>query len=86
MWRPACQSLRGATLTLARLLHLLAENAGIEPPEDWVDPVADTVSDEPSVESAAEPAQPWMAEMKRRIVGQPVCAASEFPAMVPPSA
>ena len=44
-------------LSGTHLLYLLAENAGIEariePPDDWVDPVADTVSDEPSVESAA---------------------------------
>ena len=38
------------------LLYLLSENAGIEariePPEDWVDPVADMVSDEAPVEMA----------------------------------
>ena len=41
------------------LLYLLAEHAGIEariePPEDWVDPVADAVSDEPSVEAVPVP-------------------------------
>lgn len=46
-------------LSGTHLLYLLAENAGIEariePPEDWLDPVADMISDEPSVESVAFP-------------------------------
>jgi len=41
-------------LSGTHLLYLLAENAGIqariEPPDDWVDPTADTVSDEAPVE------------------------------------
>ena len=40
-------------LSGSHLLYLLAEHAGIEariePPEDWVDPAADMVTDEPSV-------------------------------------
>jgi restriction system protein len=43
-------------LSGSHLLYLLAEHAGIEariePPEDWVDPTADMVTDEPSVETA----------------------------------
>jgi restriction system protein len=43
-------------LSGSHLLYLLAEHAGIEariePPEDWVDPTADMVTDEPSVEAA----------------------------------
>lgn len=43
-------------LSGTHLLYLLAEHAGIEArieaPEDWVDPVADAVSDEPPVETA----------------------------------
>lgn len=43
-------------LSGTHLLYLLAEHAGIEariePPEDWVDPVADMVSDEAAVEMA----------------------------------
>lgn len=43
-------------LSGTHLLYLLAENAGIEariePPEDWVDPAADMVSDEAPVELA----------------------------------
>ena len=42
-------------LSGSHLLYLLAEHAGIEariePPEDWVDPSADMVTDEPSVEA-----------------------------------
>jgi len=42
-----------------QLLYLLAEHAGIEariePPEDWVDPVADAMTDEPSVEAVPLP-------------------------------
>ena len=47
-------------LSGTHLLYLLAEHAGIEariePPEDWVDPVAEAVTDEPSVEGVAVPA------------------------------
>jgi restriction system protein len=43
-------------LSGTHLLYLLAEHAGvearIEPPEDWVDPVADMISDEAQVEIA----------------------------------
>jgi restriction system protein len=43
-------------LSGTHLLYLLAEHAGIEariePPDDWIDPIADSVTDEPSVESA----------------------------------
>jgi restriction system protein len=41
-------------LSGTHLLYLLAEHAGIEariePPEDWTDPVTDTISDEPAVD------------------------------------
>ena len=41
-------------LSGSNLIYLLAEHAGIEariePPDDWVDPAADSVSDEPPVE------------------------------------
>jgi restriction system protein len=53
-------------LSGSHLLYLLAEHAGIEariePPEDWVDPSADMVTDEPIVDAvvgeavAADPA------------------------------
>jgi hypothetical protein len=42
-------------LSGSHLLYLLAEHAGIEariePPEDWVDPAADMVTGEPSVDA-----------------------------------
>lgn len=44
-------------LSGSHLLYLLAEHAGIEariePPDDWVDPVADAVEDEPAVPAPA---------------------------------
>jgi restriction system protein len=42
-------------LSGTHLLYLLAEHAGIEariePPDDWVDPVADVVTDEAPIET-----------------------------------
>ena len=44
-------------LSGSNLLFLLAEHAGIEariePPEDWIDPIGDVVTDEPAVEAPA---------------------------------
>lgn len=38
-------------LSGTHLLYLLAENAGIEPPEDWVDPRGEITTDEERVQA-----------------------------------